>query len=200
MTSPVTTKRGDSGTTLTLGGQRLPKNHPILEATGRLDSLRAHTALLRLQVLERGDEAQKEIADPLFWLLHACFLIGTAVNDPECVHPEYRVADLGPEHLEYLESVQTELEGRITLPRSFIASASNLLAAQADVTATVARELERSLIGLMEAVPGFEGTTILAFVNRLSDFFYIVARFLEQGNHQPVDYSVLDRGKTTTDS
>lgn len=192
MASPVTTKRGDSGTTLTLGGQRLPKSHPILEATGKLDSLRAHTALLRLQIMENGDEAQREVAEPLFWLLHACFLIGTAVNDPECIHPEYRVADLGPDHLERLEGIQTALEGRITLPKSFIASASNLLSAQADITATVARELERALVQLSEAVPAFEAVQILAFVNRLSDFFYIVARFLEQGIHLPVDYSVMD--------
>lgn len=193
MASPVTTKRGDTGTTLILGGQRLPKSHPILEATGKLDSLRAHTALLRLQILERGDAAQREVAEPLFWLLHVCFLIGTQVNDPECVHPEYRVADLSPAHLEKLEAVQTDLEARITLPRSFIASASNLLSAQADVTATVARELERALVHLSETIPTFDATLILAFVNRLSDFFYILARFLEQGSHQPVDYSVLDR-------
>lgn len=193
MASPVTTKRGDTGTTLILGGQRLPKSHPILEATGRLDSLRAHTALLRLQVMEQGDEQQREVLEPLFWLLHACFLIGTAVNDPECAHPEYRVADLGPAHLAYLEAVQTGLEERITLPKSFIVSASNLLSAQADITATVVRELERSLVELKDAVPAFEAVQILAFVNRLSDFFYIVARYLEQGMHQPVDYSVLDR-------
>ena len=191
MVSPVTTKRGDTGTTLILGGQRLPKSHPILEATGKLDSLRAHTALLRLQIMEQGDEAQREVLEPLFWLLHTCFLIGTQVNDPECAHPEYRVADLGPMHLEKLETIQTALEAQITLPKSFIAS--NLLSAQADITATVARELERALVQLSETVPAFEAALILAFVNRLSDFFYIVARFLEKGMHQPVDYSVLDR-------
>lgn len=191
MASPVTTKRGDSGTTLTLGGQRLPKSHPILEATGRLDALRAQTALLRLEVLARGDATQREIADPLFWLLHCYFLIGTAVNDPECVHPEYRQADLGLAHLQELESIQTALESRISLPKSFIVSASNVLAGQADVTATVARDLERAMVRLKETVPAFDAEQILAFVNRLSDFFYIVARFLEGGQHIPVDYSVL---------
>lgn len=192
MTSPVTTKRGDRGTTMTLGDQRLPKSHPILEATGRVDALRARTALLRLRILERGDASQKEVAETLFWLLHCYFLIGTAVNDPECVHPEYRQGDLNDTHLERLEAIQTALEARITLPRSFIVSASNEIAAEADITATVARDLERSLVALTEAVPAFEAGPILAFVNRLSDFFYIVARYLEQGAHIPVDYGVLD--------
>lgn len=192
MASPVTTKAGDQGATMTLGGDRLPKSHPILEATGRLDTLRAHTALLRLEILETGTAEQRDVAEPLFWLLHCYFLIGTAVNDPACAHPEYRQADLGAAHLERLEAVQTGLEAKIELPRSFIVSASNLLAARADLTATVARDLERALVGLGEAVPAFDGGAILAFVNRLSDFFYIVARYLEQGRHEPVDYSVLD--------
>ena len=191
MASPVTTKRGDTGTTLTLGGERLPKCHPILEATGRLDALRAQTALLRLHLIERGDDTQRELVEPLFWLLHCYFLIGTAVNDPECVHPEYRKADLGAAHLAQLETVQTSLEARINLPKSFIVSASNVLAGHADVTATVARDLERSLVHLTEVVPAFDAATILAFVNRLSDFFYIVARFLEGGVHEPVDYTVI---------
>ncbi|MCF6284005.1 MAG: ATP:cob(I)alamin adenosyltransferase [Candidatus Hydrogenedentes bacterium] len=192
MTSPVTTKRGDSGTTLILGGQRLSKSHPILETTGKVDSLRAHTALLRLQLIEQGNEQQRELVEPLFWLLHCYFLIGTAVNDPECVHPEYRQTDLGEAHLARLESIQTALEGKLALPKSFIVSASNTLSAQADVTATVARELERSLVQLKEEVPAFDVVTILAFVNRLSDSLYIRARFLEQGDHVPVDYGVLE--------
>ncbi len=193
MASPVTTKRGDTGTTMILGGQRLPKSHQILETTGRVDSLRAQTALLRLQIMERGSATQKELVEPLFWLLHCYFLIGTAVNDPECVHPEYRQTDLDGTHLERLEATQTNLESKVTLPKSFIVSASNLLSAQADITATVARELERALVQLKESVPAFEVTTILAFINRLSDSLYIMARFLEEGEHVPVDYSALDR-------
>jgi len=191
MASPVTTKRGDSGTTQILGGQRLPKSHPILEATGKLDTLRAQTALLRLEILANGDEKQREIAEPLFWLLHCFFLIGTAVNDPECVHPEYRQLDLAAAHLEKLEGIQTGLEAQVELPKSFIVSASNILAGRADVTATVARDFERALVQLKESVPALDADLLLAFVNRLSDFFYIVARFLEDGNHEPVNYKVL---------
>ena len=193
MTSPVTTKRGDTGTTLTLAGQRLAKSHPILQTTGKVDSLRAQTALLRMQILERGTKHQRELAEPLFWLLHCYFLIGTAVNDPECVHPEYRQSDLDESHLARLEEIQTMLESKISLPQSFIVSASNSLSAQADVTATVARELERALVQLKESIPAFEVVSILAFINRLSDSLYIMARFLEEGEHVPVDYGVLDR-------
>ena len=60
------------------------------------------------------------------------------------------------------------------------------------MVATVARELERALVQLKEAIPEFEVTAILAFINRLSDSLYIMARFLEEGSHVPVDYGVLE--------
>ena len=47
MKSSVTTKHGDRGETDALSGDRLPKTHPIIECTGCLDELRAHTALVR---------------------------------------------------------------------------------------------------------------------------------------------------------
>lgn len=192
MSSPVTTKRGDTGTTMILAGERLPKSHPILQTTGKVDSLRAQTALLRMQILERGTAQQRELDEALFWLLHCYFLIGTAVNDPEGKHPEYRQADLDETHLARLEEIQTALEERVTLPKSFIVSASNTLSAQADVVATVARELERALVQMKEIIPEFEVAAILAFINRLSDSLYIMARFLEEGSHVPVDYGVLE--------
>jgi len=192
MRSRVTTKKGDAGSTRTLAGVMLPKNHVVLECTGELDALRAQLALLRLLILEGEAPDREARAEFLWWLLHVCFLIGTEVNDPENTHPEYRITPLSPNHLEHLEAEQMALEARLNLPKSFIASAANPVAAHADITATIARALERKLVHLAAAVPGFEAGPILAFVNRLSDFLYILARHLEEGQHQPVDYAVLE--------
>ncbi len=192
MRSNVTTKTGDQGSSQTLGGDTLSKGHPVLESTGQLDALRAHTALLRLRILEcpRGDA--QELGGFLFWLLHTCFLVGSAVNDPKNRHPEWRKGDIGPHHLEKLELEQRRLEQNLRLPEAFIVSASNSLSAQVDVVATVARNFERSLARLKEAEPEFEATAILAFVNRLSDYLYVLARYLEDGDHQAIDYAVLE--------
>ncbi len=192
MKSRVTTKKGDQGTSRTLGGDVLPKCDPVLECTGRVDSLRAHTALARLQILDSGDDGAEEVGAFLFWLLHCYFLIGTAVNDPRNRHPEYSKGEISKAHLNKLEAEQQRLEAQVDLSKAFIASASNAVAAQVDVTATVARDLERQIVRLKEAVPEFEGAAILAFINRLSDYLYILARFLEGGQHLAVDYGVLD--------
>ncbi|MBI3119497.1 MAG: ATP:cob(I)alamin adenosyltransferase [Candidatus Hydrogenedentes bacterium] len=192
MKSRVTTTKGDRGTTRTLAGDIFPKSHIILECTGAVDALRAQTALLRLQMIHSELPDRQELAQFLFWLLHTYFLIGTAVNDPTNKHPEYRKDSISQKHLHRLEAEQSRLEATLHLPKAFIVCASTAIAAQADVTATVARDVERQIVHLNEAEPAFEVVDILPFINRLSDYLYVLARHLEHGQHQPVDYSVLE--------
>lgn len=192
MKSQVTTKCGDQGTTRTFGGDVLSKGHPILECTGRLEELRAHLARIRLRIIEDQPAESETLSAFLFWLLHCCFLIGAEVNDPLRKHPEFRRGEIGRKYLDKLEAELQRLEALTPLPRAFIATASTLLAAEADVAAAVARAFERSLVRLKESTPGFEAVNLLAFSNRLSDYLYILARHLEGGRHIPVDYHVLE--------
>jgi cob(I)alamin adenosyltransferase len=117
--------------------------------------------------------------------------MGTAVNDPLRKKPEYRMGEIGPAYLARLEAEQARLEANLNLPRAFIVCAANPLAAQVDVTTTVARTFERSLVRLKETLPEFAADDLLAFCNRLSDYLYILARTLENGEHHPVDYQLL---------
>ena len=191
MRSQVTTKRGDKGRTVTISGEELSKSHPVIQCCGDLDALRAHTALCRLLILETDRDDANDLADSLFWLLHVYFLIGTECNDPKAKHPEYRKGQVSPEHLAKLEVDQEKLEGLVTLPKAFIVAASNTAAAQLDIVCTQARALERSVVVLKEAIPEFRADDILAFLNRLSDYFYLLARRLEDGDHLTVDYTRL---------
>ncbi len=192
MESQITTKRGDGGETTALSGDTCSKAHPIMACVGALDELRAHTALLRLQILEEQPPDADALGQFLFWLLHAFFLLGSACSDPLDKHPERRKRALARGDLDKLEAEQQRLEEQTTLPRAFIVSASNTLAAQADVTCTVARRFERSFVRLRESLPDFEPDLIQAFLNRLSDYFYVLARYLEGSEHRTVDYRVLE--------
>ena len=193
MGSQVTTKRGDDGTTSSLGGDTVSKSHAIMEAVGAVDELRSHTALAWRRIIEESPEAAPGLDEFLLWLLHAYFLIGTECSDPLRKHPEYRQAALTQREIERLEAAQAVLEAHTLLPSSFIVSASNSLAAQVDVTCAVARRAERAIVRLKDALPQFACEEILAFMNRLSDYLYVLARNIEGGNHLAVDYSVLDR-------
>ena len=192
MGSMVTTKRGDDGESTTMSGDRYPKSHPIFRACGEIDSVRAHTAALRLQVLESGRADAQEMGEHLLWLLHVYFLMGSQCNDPQNKHPEYRNRELSAAQIEKLEGWQAELESKTPLDKEFIVGASNTLAAQTDILCTEVRRMERSIVELKEAVPGFEAELMLRFVNRLSDTLFVLARYLEDGKHLPVDYKTLD--------
>lgn len=189
--SPVTTKRGDKGETRTLGGEKVSKSHVIVECTGCVDELRAATALVRQHVLAERPGDCEAVASFLLWLMHVYFLIGSQCSDPRNRRPEYRRADVGPKHVERLESEQRRYEEAVRLPRQFIVSATTPLAAEVDALATVARRLERAVVRLKEAVPEFDAAHVLVFVNRLSDTLFMLARYLEGGKHQTVDYGLL---------
>ncbi len=189
--SQVTTKKGDGGKTTTIAGVEIPKSHPILECCGQIDALRSYTALCRLDLLASGRPGAESIGEFLRWVLHIYFLIGSQCNDPEDRKPEYRRIDVGPEHLARLESFQAGLEREVKLPRQFILSASNPIAARLDYACTLARHAERAAVRLGEAVPAFNGQHILAFLNRLSDTLFMLARRLDEGNYLTVDYDAI---------
>ena len=192
MQSRITTKRGDRGETVALSGETYSKSHAVMACVGTLDELRAHAAWLRLRIREEQPRDADTLCDFLFWLLHMFFVLGTFCSDPLCKHPEYHKRALSPADLDKLEKEQERLESQIDLPAAFVVSASNSLAAQADVTCTVARRLEREFVRLVETIPGLPGDLPLAFLNRLGDYFFVLARFIESPKHETVDYHALD--------
>ena len=90
------------------------------------------------------------------------------------------------------EAFQAELEAKVRLPKQFILSASNPIAAQMDFACTLVRQAERSAVRLKEAVPAFEAALILAFLNRLSDTLFMLARYLDGAGHLTVDYGTFE--------
>ncbi len=189
MKSQVTTKYGDDGMTLILAGDRISKSHPIVEANGALDSVRARLARLRLMVIERNPADAEQHAAFLWWLLHVCFLVGSEISDPLWKRHASHPGKLGPEHVKKLEVEQARLEATTPLPHGFVVSAANIASAEADAAATVAREFERRLVELHEALPEFACGDLLVFTNRLSDYLFILARRLDDGRFQTVDYN-----------
>jgi len=192
MKSQVTTGHGDAGNTRTLGGDAVSKGDVVVECTGAVDAVRAHIALLRLEILEGKPADAESLAGFLFWLLHVLFLVGTQCSDPTKKKPQYWHEPVAEKHLLGLEAYQAKLETEVTLPKQFTVSAGTLLGAKTDVVVTEVRYLERAMVRLKEAVPEFDTNHLLPFTNRLSDTLFLLARKLDDGNFTPLDYSVLD--------
>ncbi len=191
MRSQVTTGRGDNGLTVALNGHEYPKSHPIMECVGTLDELRNHIAIARVMMENTPELKETELNDTLKWLLHVFFAIGTDCSDPLLEKPAFHKVRINSTHLERLETEQYRLEAEVNLPRQFIIGASNRLAAQLDIACSVARRFERNLVRLKEHFPEFQADHLFAFTNRLSDFLYIAARWLDKGTYQTVDYDLI---------
>jgi len=157
-----------------------------------VDECRAHMALLRTMIREAQPEPASEMERLLGWVLVAMFPIGTECSDPGRHHPEYRRTELQAAHLHRLEEAQAAFEARVNWERTFIAGASNSVAAQADIAAVVTRRMERAIVRLKEQYPDLETKVMLPFVNRLSDTLFVMARVLEGDTHEAVDYGVLE--------
>ena len=193
MKSHVTTRQGDKGQSRLLDGTQVPKYDIVMECVGTIDELRAQIALTRQFMLTRDVAEEKVLTDFLTWLSNACFLIGAACSDPGQRRPELHTRAIEQNHVFRLEVEQARLEAAISFEDGFIASASNAVAAQADVACTVARRAERRLVQLAKKEGKFATGPLLAFVNRLSDYLYVLARYLDGDEHVPVDYGMLDQ-------
>ena len=160
----VYTKTGDAGTTSLVGGKRVPKECARLESYGTIDELNSQVGLLLTYVAEQIDR------DCLISVQNCLFIIGAqlateAPNVPSCVITLDDVTKLE-------QSIDQASEG---LPkwRGFTLPGGCRAAAHAHVCRTVCRRAERRILAL-NATEKVDAQ-LLAYVNRLSDYFYVLA-------------------------
>ncbi len=160
----VYTRTGDHGATALASGGRVVKNHPRVEAYGCVDELNALLGLLRTEPLPAG------VAEQLVRIQGALLAIGGELADPEGRFPaDPQDHDTGP-----LEAWIDEMDSGLDELRSFILPGGTRAAAIAHLARTVCRRAERRVV----AVAGAEGSSPagLAFLNRLSDALFMLAR------------------------
>ncbi|WP_226390653.1 cob(I)yrinic acid a,c-diamide adenosyltransferase [Penaeicola halotolerans] len=163
----IYTKTGDAGTTSLLGGTRVLKSHERIDAYGTIDELNAFVGLLKDQKVnaERADFL-KQIQDRLF-------TIGSALAaDPDKAnikHPDITEADI-----QLLEAAMDEMEVGLPALKNFILPGGHESVSFAHLARTVCRRAERNVIKL--AQNEFVSEVIGKYLNRLSDYFFILGR------------------------
>ena len=164
--SKVYTKTGDAGTTSLVGGKRVDKACARLESYGTIDELNAQVGLLLTYVTEPFDK------ECLISVQNCLFVIGAQLaTEPDSPHkPSCIIITDDVAALE--RSIDRASDG---LPkwRGFTLPGGCRAAALAHVCRTVCRRAERRILAL-NASEKVE-PQLLAYVNRLSDYFYILA-------------------------
>lgn len=168
----IYTKRGDEGETGLLGGVRVPKTDPRVEAYGSIDELNASLGLAL--ALDEGESLDPEASRGLQADL---FTIGSrlAAAEPERARRKGLVPELGADRTEFLEAWIDRLEEELPSLDAFILPGGGAAGAQLHVSRTLCRRAERATVRLAESQPDLR-ERVLPYLNRLSDLLFMLAR------------------------
>ena len=165
--SGIYTKSGDKGETSLIGGRRVSKSHPRIEAYGLVDELMAHTSMLR-DLIE--DEQLK--AELLIILDIQMVTASMLAADFEVMPAGLPVMDR--EQVEFLENRIDVMDSSLEPLVSFVIPGGHPAISQAHIARTVCRRTEISILKLQENHPVDEA--LIQFYNRLSDYFFVISR------------------------
>ena len=172
----IYTKTGDKGKTSIVGGTRVDKCSQRIETYGTIDELNSFVGLLRTFCSDEHDismllDVQKKL-----------FMVGgnLATDKNKCkVRPGNYILDSDAAEIESeIDSIMQELPPA----KMFIIPGGTKGACYAHVCRTICRRAEREIYKL-ESTGELIDEQILKFINRLSDYFFVLARKLNKENN-----------------
>lgn len=163
----VYTRTGDEGETSLLSGGRVRKDHALVEAYGTVDELNSVLGLLRSEVLPDGVEER------LAQIQVVLFAMGSALADPVSKVLHEPSAWSAARLESWIDDMDAELEPLT----AFIVPGGSRAAALAHIARAVCRRAERR-VSAVEKPTGDLPPGLMPYLNRLSDAFFVLARFL----------------------
>ena len=173
----VYTRLGDKGDTGLVGGRRVPKDSPRIEAYGTVDELNAIVGLVRTFNEERLDQGEHHrwLDEVLRKIQNELFDLGSELATPPGAEYEgmFKVGEAQVTALEHLmDHCQKDLEPL----KSFTLPGGGRINAFMHLARTVCRRAEREVLALSRVEP--IGEWPLRYVNRLSDVFFVLGRWV----------------------
>jgi cob(I)alamin adenosyltransferase len=161
------TKTGDRGETALLGGVRVSKADPRVEAYGEVDELNAWLGVVRAS----GVDA--DVDGMLQHIQRDLFALGSRLADPSSrVGTRVAKAALGAGDIGRLEAWIDGLDESVPPLRRFSLAGGTTAAAALHLARAVARRAERRMVALGDEVE----PDLLVYINRLSDLLFVMAR------------------------
>lgn len=179
----IYTRTGDDGTTGLGGGERRPKYDGRVEAYGTVDETNSVIGVAILAIPPQDAEVAAflvDIQNDLFDLGADLCTLDTAKN---AATKKLRMID---PQVERLEAAIDRLNAELTPLRSFVLPGGSLAAAHLHQARTVCRRAERLMVELAHDEPGQVGGAALRYINRLSDFLFVAARYVNGRGAQDV--------------
>lgn len=171
----IYTKTGDDGTTGLIGGSRVKKYDLRLEAYGTIDELNASIGVLC------SSEFSDDVAGILNKIQNKLFNIGSLLASDEKGEAVTANLAITEANINDLEVAIDEYQNQLPKLVHFVLPGGNFASAQCHVARTVCRRAERRILEYAEHSK--VQTEIIIYMNRLSDFFFVLSRKLAFDNH-----------------
>jgi cob(I)alamin adenosyltransferase len=164
----VYTKTGDKGKTGLIGGVRVDKHNPRLEAYGTVDELNSFIGLIR--AFEIGENERNVLES----VQSKLFTVGAHLAVDE-EHSELKDKyNCSTSDIEFLEKEIDLVNGNLPEMNCFVLPGGSKLVSYTHIARTVCRRAERRITELMEYTDVNE--EVLKYVNRLSDYLFVLSR------------------------
>jgi cob(I)alamin adenosyltransferase len=176
----IYTKHGDSGETSLFGGERVAKHFDRVEAYGSVDELNAILG----EVLSLSELPENVVAT--FSQLQAdLFVLGADLATPEAASDvaKAKVRRIAAKDIEVIESWIDSLDQELPELKTFILPGGCASGAKLHVARTVCRRAERAAVKCHQSDP--LNPACIAYLNRLSDFFFVAARYVNHAAGAP---------------
>ena len=171
----ITTRGGDRGDSSLYNGERRAKDEAVFECLGDIDELSSWLGLVKNGLLA----AHAEAAAVLEGVQKRLILLMGEVATPRSAPLYHRIEHLQPADVDWLEHEEESLLARTEIPPRFVLPGSTELSARTDIARSVGRRAERSLVRCIRREGMIHLTEGQHFLNRLSDYLFILARNIE---------------------
>jgi len=168
----IYTKTGDAGETGLLGGGRVPKDHLRVEAYGQVDELNAMIGLaLALEPQPYCRELLEQVQRELFHIGAELAMMGPAKAAKALRRPP-----IGLQQVAALEEAIDRHEAELPPLKQFILPGGVPKAAALHLARTVCRRAERAVVRLLREHEAVGTSSVVPYLNRLSDLLFVLAR------------------------
>lgn len=186
MSSKIYTKQGDKGFTSLVGGNRVKKNSERLEAYGTLDELNSWIGMIR------SYDISESIKDMLVNIQRKLFDLGSylAYDEENAKRKVDNLPMITTGDVTILEKEIDSLNEKLPSLVNFIMSGGDPQVSACHIARTVCRRAERRVVTMMQTYE--VDAVILEYLNRLSDYLFVLARYIARDNH--VDEILWEKG------
>lgn len=178
----IYTRTGDNGTTGLVSGPRRLKHDLRVEAYGTVDETNSCVGLARIHTA-----GMSELDAMLARIQNDLFDLGADLAAPDTGEPlEYEPLRIIEAQVTRLEEEIDRLNADLSPLRSFILPGGTAAAANLHLARTVSRRAERLMVALSKSQDETVSDAALKYINRLSDFFFVAARFVNDGGNADI--------------